>query len=47
MKTLKEIFEELNKPKNKLKIISKLCKEQEQKEREGKDEQYDECIISK
>ena len=39
MKTLKEIFDELNKPKNKLKIISTLCKEQEKKEKEENDKQ--------
>jgi hypothetical protein len=39
MKTLKEIFEELNKPKNKLEMISKLIKEQETKKRDENDEQ--------
>lgn len=39
MKTLEEIFEELNKPKNKLKLISKLIKEKEEKERKEDDEQ--------
>lgn len=38
MKTLKEIFEELNKPVNKLKMISKLCKEQQERENKEKEE---------
>ena len=37
MKTIKEIFEELNKPKNKLKMISRLIKEQERKEAKNAD----------
>ena len=41
MKTLKEIFEELNKPVNKLKIISKLCKEQQEQEKDKEKEKDD------
>lgn len=39
MKTLEEIFEELNKPKNKIKMITRLIKEQENKEKKQNDEQ--------
>ena len=39
MTTLEEIFEELNKPKNKIIIVSKLIKEQEHKEKQENDEQ--------